>query len=236
MKKVLAALLAVLMIATMLPITAVAQATVPVTLTVSTEAKNAKIGEEVTFTVTMGPVTELPMQGMSFELSIPKGLTYVSGSGKVSSGLQNTFGSYETSFTEGKLIFVSVGGGRYTSNSEIVLMTFKCKVTGEVDKASVEVTLKNNDVIGPVESNGNIDTIPSTVVGCKLFLGDFLPGDANGDGEVDLRDAVRVTQYYNGWDVEINLAAADANGDGEIDLRDAVRITQYYNGWDVTLG
>lgn len=243
MKRIVAALLAVFMIVALLPAVAVAEAKTPVTFTVSTEAKNAKKDEIVEFTVTMGAVTELPMAGMYFELEIPQGLTYVPGSGKAASGLKEKFGAYETSFTDSgsKLVFISVGGGEYIGSDEITIMTFQCKVDGTVDKKNVEVTLKSDkscpiDMIGPVQADESIETIPTEVTGAKLFLGDCLLGDANGDGDITLRDAMRITQYCNGWDVEINLSASDVNGDGDVTLRDAMRITQYCNGWDVTLG
>ncbi len=50
-------------------------------------------------------------------------------------------------------------------------------------------------------------------------------GDVNGDGEVDLSDAIMVT-YYSLHEVPSNFneAVADMNGDGEIDLSDAIII------------
>ena len=50
-------------------------------------------------------------------------------------------------------------------------------------------------------------------------------GDVNGDGEVDLSDAIMVT-YYSLHEVPSNFneSVADMNGDGEIDLSDAIII------------
>lgn len=237
MKRIVAAVLAVLMITAILPITAVAEVTTPVTLTVSADVNNAEEGDVVTFTVKMGAVTELPMQGMFFKLSIPQGLTYVAGSGKIADGLKEKFGAYETSFTDKTLIFVNGGGGKYTGASDITLMTFNCKVNGEVDKKMVEVTLMSDkeypvDMIGPVQANGSIETIPTTVTGAKLFLGDCIPGDVNDDGEVDITDSVLLQRYVAGWPgIEINLAAADVNGDGEADITDSVILQRHVAAW-----
>ena len=54
---------------------------------------------------------------------------------------------------------------------------------------------------------------------------EILMGDVNGDGEVDLSDAIMVT-YYSLHEVPANFneAVADMNGDGEIDLSDAIVI------------
>ncbi|MDO5151676.1 MAG: dockerin type I repeat-containing protein, partial [Oscillospiraceae bacterium] len=51
---------------------------------------------------------------------------------------------------------------------------------------------------------------------------EFIPGDANGDGEVTLRDVAAVRKFIMG-EKEIDEKAADLNGDGEVNLRD-VRI------------
>ena len=69
----------------------------------------------------------------------------------------------------------------------------------------------------PVWLNGESFTNenPSTV----------LMGDVNGDGEVDLSDAIMVTYYsLHTAPANFNVAAADMNGDGEIDLSDAIII------------
>ena len=50
-------------------------------------------------------------------------------------------------------------------------------------------------------------------------------GDANGDGQVTLADAVAVVNYILGNpSVNFNIAAADMNGDGNITITDAVSI------------
>ena len=65
---------------------------------------------------------------------------------------------------------------------------------------------------------------------CVVVLKDesyvnLLMGDVNGDGEVDLSDAIMVT-YYSLHEEPSNFkaAAGDMNGDGEIDLSDAIII------------
>jgi hypothetical protein len=56
-------------------------------------------------------------------------------------------------------------------------------------------------------------------------------GDVNGDGDVDIADAVCVVNYVVGKsNTTFNEAAADANGDGDIDIADAVHIVNYVVG------
>ena len=76
---------------------------------------------------------------------------------------------------------------------------------------------------------GDIREVPDKPV-------DIVYGDANGDGEVNARDAALLQQLLAGWDVTLNETAADANGDGEVNARDAALVQQLLAGWDVELG
>ena len=63
----------------------------------------------------------------------------------------------------------------------------------------------------------------------------WVPGDINGDSNVNNRDAARLMQYLAGWDVEYVEAALDVTGDGNVNNRDAARLMQYLAGWDVVI-
>ena len=72
--------------------------------------------------------------------------------------------------------------------------------------------------------------------------GDNLPGDVNGDGEVDGRDTIRLMNYLadetdpeTGETVEISLFNADVTGDGEVNEKDLLRLVRYLGGEDVAL-
>lgn len=57
----------------------------------------------------------------------------------------------------------------------------------------------------------------------------LLTGDANGDGSVDVTDAVAVINaYLSGNNESINVGVADVNHDGVIDITDAVAIINLY--------
>jgi len=56
----------------------------------------------------------------------------------------------------------------------------------------------------------------------------FICGDANGDGNINVADAVFVINYvFKGGAAPSPLAAADANGDGEENVADAVYVINY---------
>jgi hypothetical protein len=54
-------------------------------------------------------------------------------------------------------------------------------------------------------------------------------GDASGDGQIDIVDALVIAQYYVGLlSNEIILSNSDVNADGEVDIVDALLVAQYY--------
>ena len=58
---------------------------------------------------------------------------------------------------------------------------------------------------------------------------DDIPGDINGDGIVDITDAVAlINRYLSGTTASLNLSIADLNNDGVIDITDAVAIVNKY--------
>ena len=58
-----------------------------------------------------------------------------------------------------------------------------------------------------------------------------LAGDVNGDGDVDIADAVCIVNYVVGKPNTTFIAkAADVNGDGDVDIADAVRIVNLVVG------
>lgn len=62
-----------------------------------------------------------------------------------------------------------------------------------------------------------------------------LPGDANGDGLVNILDPLLVMQYASGWSVFINGQQGDVDADGKTTLQDAVQILKFDAGMDVQL-
>ena len=64
---------------------------------------------------------------------------------------------------------------------------------------------------------------------------EYLWGDANMDGNVNVADAQVILQWKVGKDVAIDLTAADADRDGIVAIPDALMLLQYVNQlveWD----
>ena len=108
--------------------------TPPPTVYTSTEIKitadktDAKAGDEITFTITMGPVSELG--SIQMKLKLPAGLTVVAGSCRLAAGLKATLGFDDISFTEGTDFVITgvASAANYRSDADTVIATFKCKV------------------------------------------------------------------------------------------------------------
>ena len=114
------------------------------TLTVAADKTTAAPGDEITYTITMGPVSDLG--SIQMELDIPAGLTYVAGSRSLASGLKATLGFDDVAFTEnmatGKHIINGVASAAdYESATDTVIATFKCKVDAGAT-GTLEVGLK----------------------------------------------------------------------------------------------
>ena len=64
-----------------------------------------------------------------------------------------------------------------------------------------------------------------------LIIEDYVKGDVNNDGDVDIADAVCIVNYVVGKDTPVFVSkAADVNGDGDVDIADAVRIVNLVVG------
>ena len=108
-------------------------------------------------------------------------------------------------------------------NYEPDRLHFKIAVGGtiyEVDPG--DLVYEFNGVVGTF-SNPYIINVPAP--------GTTTPGDANGDGSVDIADAVAIVNYVVGKpNTSFNLTAADANGDNDVDIADAVHIVNLVVG------
>ena len=112
------------------------------------------------------------------------------------------------------------------SNGEILYVTFTIPETTEEGTYPITVScvLQNT-----CDQTGAL--IPTITVNGSVTVYTFMYGDVDGDGEVNVFDAILTLQYLNGWSVNINTSAADVDGDGEINVFDVILMLQYLNGW-----
>ncbi|MCL2153183.1 MAG: cohesin domain-containing protein [Oscillospiraceae bacterium] len=139
------------------------------------------------------------------------------------------------------LIFTGVNSTTYTnnpfrvswfstsndnSNGDILLVTFRILETAEEAYYCVWA----NCLQANTRDEG-LNLVSVNTQDGGVFVINYIYGDADGDGEVTLGDAIRIAQYINGWTLDIDIRAADVDGDGEVTLADAILIAQYINGW-----
>ena len=78
-------------------------------------------------------------------------------------------------------------------------------VSEEVSEAAVVVE----------ESDAVLDESDEDAVADEILF-----GDADGDGEVTMKDVLTIRKYIIGMEIEIDLVAADVDGDGEVTMKD----------------
>ncbi len=79
-----------------------------------------------------------------------------------------------------------------------------------------------------------VGLIPTSVIASaaeSLRNSSYIPGDVNGDGDVNAMDVNLLRRYIvGGYDVTINLLAADVNADGDINAQDVNNIRRHIAG------
>lgn len=123
--------------------------------------------------------------------------------------------------------------GAANSEGDWLYATLTFIVSDNADGGStaiISATYNPDDVYDITETN-----IPFAVINGTITVIDYIPGDINGDGEVNNKDITRLFQYLSDWDVSVNERALDVNGDGDINNKDLTRLFQYLSDWDVEI-
>ena len=96
------------------------------------------------------------------------------------------------------------------------------------DTESFSYLMPDNDVTLQARYTYN-PTNPGEPTGSGTGVENTAPGDIDGDGTIDVTDAVSLLNaYLNGETGDMNINVADVNNDGVIDVTDAVEILNRY--------
>lgn len=120
------------------------------------------------------------------------------------------------------------GNGLAAGNGNVMTIKMKPK-GGSVPVGSYQVTVKNIKL----STSEMEDKYAGTDIECSFMTEDAGPimGDVNGNGEVDIDDAVCILRHLvNKPNDNFVEAAADVNDNGEIDIDDAVMVLKYLVG------
>ena len=120
-------------------------------LKVTANKTSASPGDTITFTVILGPVSDLG--SMQMVVKVPDGLTHVDKSGKLAEGLKETLGFDVANWDEpadriyagdypGAMISGGASAADYNSDTDTVLATFDCTVDEDAS-GDLEVGLYN---------------------------------------------------------------------------------------------
>ena len=167
------------------------------------------------------------------ELTLPEGMSITTdNSGAFESQVTMSVRHDGHTMTTNKLsdnvykIGVTSLSSKSLTGSDGIVLTIKANVDEDMEEGIYPIILRDPLI---VYTNG---TKPDVVdMYSQVTINDYQNGDVDGDGVIDLADAVLVINRYVGRPItNFNEKAADVDGDGVIDLADAVLIINYYVG------
>lgn len=169
----------------------------------------------------------------SFDLILPEGVTLAKdGEGEYVYTLSNRHNGHSATVNYHEATGVYSFAVLSLSSKEVkdndgVIWTLKLNVADDVAVGDYAVKVQNAKY--SLTSGSTSVILPETV--SVLTVEDYVKGDANGDGVVDIADAVCIVNHVVGKETPAFVAnAADANGDGVVDIADAVRIVNLVVG------
>ena len=131
-------------------------------------------------------------------------------------------------FVAKKAVWTSSGADS-SYNGVILSLTFKVKEG--VEDGTIPVTVSYSS--GDIGNNDEESLFPSVVAG-GVTVFSVLPGDINGDGNVNSLDLIRLKKYIAD-DTTALVGSGDVNGDGNVNSLDLIRLKKYIAGSDVEL-
>ncbi len=149
-------------------------------ITVSADKTEAKPGDIITFSVILGPVSN--MGTMQMQLVIPDGLSFVSGSGKLADGLKGTLGFDTANFVESnKFINGYASSSDYSSGTDTLICTFECEVKADYS-GTAEVSLTNLEFYSCETWEDHTDEFSAGKAIVKV-VAEHLPDDSEDPGQ-----------------------------------------------------
>ena len=104
------------------------------------------------------------------------------------------------------------------TGSEGAVLNVTLETSESMTEGEYDVTISNINLTTPDETK-----ITPADVTCKLTVNNSIPGDANGDGSIDVTDIVSIANAILGRpSSSFDAAAADVNGDSSVDVTDIV--------------
>ena len=195
------------------------------------EPFTARAGDDVQIEVKLKNAEAATSYG--FELILPEGMTIAVNSDnefddELTLSSRNSKHSATTNLLANgnyKIGVASMSSKAITGNDGTVL-TITAHISEDMAEGDYPIQIASPLLVSTDASKPAIQATQT-----RVTVEDYMKGDVDGDGVVDLADAVLVINYYVGKAVNTFVAkAADVDGDGTIDLADAVKIINFYVG------
>lgn len=231
LKQCIAIMLALVMAFYTVSLDAIAAGIANDTTQISVENKNVKPGD--TFSVEVKVKNNPGILGATLKLSYDSGLT-----------LKNVEGGEAFSY------LTLTKSGRFTSpctfnwdgqectkedakDGSILNLTFTVdQNVPSGKKLGVSISADKNDVF-----DNDLNEVPFTIKNGEITVNNYIPGDVNNDGKINVTDILLMRRYITGgYDVSINENAANVNNDTKINAFDVTLVRRYVaGGYNITL-
>ncbi|MBQ4546680.1 MAG: InlB B-repeat-containing protein [Oscillospiraceae bacterium] len=122
--------------------------------------------------------------------------------------------------------FMSISGTN-VNDEKFATITFRIKDNVEVENTTVSVSYKSGDIF-----NAALDNVNFYTENGEIKIVKYIPGDINGDGNVNNKDVMTLFYYLSGLDYYVVEAATDVNGDGNVNNKDVMTLFYYLSGLD----
>ena len=137
-------------------------------------------------------------------------------------GLSNTVAVNDETTGKVTMSWVIGASGEYTGSETIANLKFKVKEVLENTSAQVSLTYAADSTF----NNGLVDK-EFLIKNGTVQIGQYRPGDINGDGTVDVNDALLLLNYVCDLRKDEVKGNPDVNGDGAVNNKDVVILLRY---------
>ena len=188
-------------------------------------------GKELTLSVRMKNTVQA--EGFNFDLYLPEGVSILQdeeGYPEVSLSTERTTTRKTNTFeavirADGSLrVFAGSTNGSTISGNDGEVVIVKVKIDKNMEPGAYPIVLREVSIADANAVSHDVSFVKSTLV-----VNDYLPGDANGDGKINVADYTAIVHYYMGnTPASFNEKAADANEDGKINVADYTAVVHMY--------
>lgn len=232
MKRSLSFLLAFIMLVSMIPMSVVT-ALAADSATISVEKVNATPDSTVEVAVYISDNPGIASMGLT--LTFDEDLTLVGATnGEAFSQMTLTPPAQlkKGGSVTGSCRFAWLGSENVTENGAILHLEFAVAADADLNKDyAISITCAASDVL-----NEKRESVSVAISNGKITVIDYIPGDVDGDGVINMVDVLTLCQYYvddcqyapDGYGVNIRSERGDVDANGKINMIDVLMICQYY--------